>query len=182
MWYTVLFQDFCLLSFCCFVLHVSFEVTLLCQVKVTGSGGQANIAWLSGAELKQKKTTLLLAVDQERSHMVQQCVTRTEACGQPVMHMLVHLLLSHMAFHVCFYHWLLISPWEHNYIVCFHDIFKFTSSAKPAFLSWCVCVLHMCLYVCVSVPLVKRVRCFTVAAAKGGRQRKPRPQRGCKWE
>lgn len=79
----------CLCSPCFFLRITSILrhiLTVLFQVKVTGSGGQANIAWLSGTGLKQKKQPQLLLVDQEGSHVVQLYVTHTEECGKPVMH------------------------------------------------------------------------------------------------
>lgn len=61
--------------------------TALVQVKAMRSGGQANIARLGEAGLeKKKKTTLVIfLVDQERSHLFQQCVTHSVTCERPVM-------------------------------------------------------------------------------------------------
>lgn len=77
-----------------------------------GSGGQANIAWLGGTGLKKKKQPLFLLVDQERSHVVQQCVTHSGSCEKPVMDCVgpfpaVPYGISHT---VCFYLGLLIAP------------------------------------------------------------------------
>lgn len=60
--------------------------TALFQVKDTRSGGQANIARLGETGLDKKKQPLFFfLVDQERSHLFQQCVTHSVTCERPVM-------------------------------------------------------------------------------------------------
>lgn len=155
-------------------------LTAVFQVKVTGSRGQANIAWLSESGLKQKKQPLFLLVDQDRSHMVQQCVTHTEACRKPVMHCAGPLWHSTYAF-------ILGYSRKYPYCMFLEHSHVWTEPMTLAVFMWysglqALQNIFVQVYMCVSVCLAKRVRCFTVAATKGGRQRKPRPQRGWKWE
>lgn len=115
--------------------------------------------------VKRKKQPVFLLVDQERSHSVQHCQTRVNI-------VMTYFMLSFMVFSIL-YAWLFSENSAH----------KFTSCAEPARLCLkCMCFTYYIYVHYECVCLAKRVRCFAEAHARGGRQRKTRPQRGWKWE
>lgn len=187
---------------CCFVLRVFLVIisanlthilTVVFQVKITGSGRRATFHSWAEQGSNWKKQPFFFLVDLARSHLVHQCVTHTEACEKPIMHSIGPFSCRCWWDSMYAFIWGCSLPCERIlYVFRTESMFEFEPVALNVFhdillqnqlsclLS--VCVYYMCVWMCVSVCLVKRVRCFNVAAAKRGRQRKPRPQRGCKWE
>ncbi len=170
----VLLQDFCLLCLhcyiCCFVLHVSLPgsppflhtfLTVLFQVKATGSGGRANIAWLSEAGLTHKKKTTLAFTCRSGEVTFGSAVCNTYwgmwkasnahvgpfppfPCGISRMLLSWATHCPMRAYAYCMF--LEQTPclvWTHD-LGCFHDILKFTSSAEPSFLCTCITYAYVC--------------------------------------
>lgn len=163
-------------------------LTALFQVKDMGSGGQANIAWLGGTGLKKKNQPLFLLVYRERSHLVQQCVTHLGSCEKPVMdcrsisfcplwHFTYCMLLSgttHCPMRVypyCTIIWL-----EYMAVFMTSSTWVHKLCRTSSLVLKCMCTV--CVWVCVW----QRGSGALQYDAKGGRQRKTRPQRGWKWE
>ena len=106
--------------------------------------------------------------------------------GNPVMYRVgLFLAIPHGVSHALFFSYLF--PQENllyrSHTVCTKKTTTLCSSLQTLqnYIS-CPepCVYYICKYVCETV--LKRVKCFTLVAAKTGRQREPRPQRGCKWD
>lgn len=75
----------CVFSSITTILAHIFDSTISGQSHRVRRTGKRCMVECSLVEIEQKQPLLLLD-DQERSHLVQQCVTHTEACGKPVTH------------------------------------------------------------------------------------------------